>query len=132
MIVELRPEPVVYVCGHRPACASRMRADPADARTPMHNCPAATMMSLPMIREGEHADVRLIERGDFLGADAGKVRTDANGRPWMRAEVERSSGQIDVFVYAPTATVASGAEGGRDGQCGGVGLQGTRPGSGRN
>lgn len=105
MIVELRPEPVVYVCGHRPACASKMGVSPADPRVPMHNCTAAALMSLPMIREGESSDVRLVAREDYVGSDAGKVRTDAEGRVFMRSEIERPDGRIDVWVYAPTATL---------------------------
>jgi len=82
-----------------------MPVAPADRRVPMHNCPAAALMSLPMIREGETADVRLIEREDYVGADTGLVRTDAEGRVFMRAEVERQDGRVDVWVYAPTAVV---------------------------
>lgn len=106
MIVELKPEPVVYVCGHEPACMSRMQVSPADRRVPMHNCPAAALMSLPMIPEGSRAVVRTVEREDYVGADAGKVRTDAEGRVFMRSEVQHADGHADVFVYAPTATLA--------------------------
>lgn len=106
MIVELRPDPVIYVCGHEPACATRMPVHPADRRTPMHNCTAAALMSLPMIREGEKAAVRLIDREDYVGADNGKVRTDAEGRVFMRSEVEHADGHVDVCVYAPVATLA--------------------------
>jgi hypothetical protein len=104
VIANLVPTPVTYVCGHQPACATTMRVQPADTRTPMHNCPAAALMSLPMIREGERANVTLVEREDYEGADHGKIRLDAEGRPFMRSEVEHADGHTDVFVYAPTAT----------------------------
>jgi hypothetical protein len=67
----------------------------------MHNCPGLALMSIPMIPAGSRADVRLVERDDYVAGE--DVRTDAEGRPWMRAEVERESGQVDVWVYAPTA-----------------------------
>lgn len=105
-MIELRPEPIPYVC---PACQARQPVMPADTRIPMHACAGRAGMLLPMVPEGERSDVRLVERGDFLGSDAGKVRTDAEGRPWMRAEVERPSGQVDMWVYAPTATIESAA-----------------------
>jgi hypothetical protein len=90
----------------------------------MHNCTAAALMSLPMVREGEKSAVRLIERDDYLGADSapGKVRRDAEGRVFMRAEVEHDDGRVDVFVYAPTATLSTearsteGSAGGADGR----------------
>lgn len=69
----------------------------------MHNCTAAALMSLPMIREGEHADVRLVPRDDYVGADHDQVRTDAEGRVFMRSEIERADGRTDVYVYAPVA-----------------------------
>lgn len=89
-----------------------MPVAPADIRVPMHDCPAAGLMSLPMIREGEHADVRLIGREDYVGADAGRVRTAADGRVFMRAEVQRDDG-VDVYAYAPTATTVAAGKGGQ-------------------
>lgn len=59
-------------------------------------------MNLPMIREGERADLRLIEREDYVGSDLGQVTTDAEGRVFMRCEIERQA-QTDVWVYAPVA-----------------------------
>lgn len=67
----------------------------------MHNCVGMALFTLPLIHAGERADVRVIEREDYVGSE--DVRTDAEGRPIMRAEVERDSGQVDVWVYAPTA-----------------------------
>lgn len=109
VIVELSPEPVIYVCGHEPACSSARPVNPADTRIPMHDCPAASLMSLPMIREDSRAVVRLVEREDYVGADAGQVRTDADGRVFMRSEVVHADGHADVYVYAPTAVVEARA-----------------------
>lgn len=69
----------------------------------MHNCPGMRGFSIPMVPAGQRADVRLVERGDYLAGE--DVPLDGEGRPWMRAEVERPSGQVDVWVYAPTAYV---------------------------
>jgi hypothetical protein len=85
-----------------------MQAAAADHRVPMHNCQAAALMSLPMIREGERAHVRLVERDDYVGGE--DVRTDAEGRVFMRSEIERADGHVDVWVYAPTAHVRLTAE----------------------
>jgi hypothetical protein len=103
VIADLIPDPVVYVCGHRPACNARMPVYPYDRRTPMHDCGAAAFMSLPMIREGVDADVRLVPREDYVGADHGQVRTDADGRVFMRSEVVYADGHTDAYVYAPVA-----------------------------
>lgn len=90
--------PRLYEC---PRCTVTARIPAADPRTPMHNCAGLALMSVPLVPAGEHADVRLVEREDYVGSD--DVQLDANGRPWMRAEVERPDGRTDVWVYAPTA-----------------------------
>ncbi len=87
-----------------------MQVDPADRRTPMHNCPAAAGMTLPMIREGLDATVRLVEREDYVGDDAGQVRADEEGRVFSRSEVVHADGHTDAFVYAPVAVWAGSAE----------------------
>lgn len=76
----------------------------------MHNCRAAALMSLPMIREGADADVRLIPRDDYVGADHGLVREDAEGGVFMRSEIVHADGHTDVFVYAPMARLSATAE----------------------
>ena len=73
----------------------------------MHECRGMALMSIPMVADGERADVRLVERDDYVGSE--DVRADAEGRVFMRAEVEHPSGQIDVWVYAPTAHVGVAA-----------------------
>jgi hypothetical protein len=86
-----------------------MAVDPGDRRTPMHNCTAAALMSLPMIREGGDAVVRLVPREDYVGADVGQVRTDAEGRVFMRSDVVHADGHTDAFVYAPVAVLKADA-----------------------
>jgi hypothetical protein len=98
VIALLNPQPVIYVCDD---CTARMPVNPADHRIPMHNCRGRALMSLPMIREGERAEVRLVERDDYVAGE--DVRTDAEGRVFMRCEVHREDGHADVWVYAPTA-----------------------------
>lgn len=73
----------------------------------MHDCPGLALMAIPMVRAGERADVRLVDREDYVGTE--DVRTDAEGRPWMRSEVEHHDGHVDVYVYAPTAHAGSRA-----------------------
>jgi hypothetical protein len=109
----LTPEPVVYVCDR---CPERARIPSADHRVPMHNCRGRALMSVPMIREGERADVRLVPRGDYVNGD--DVRADQEGRVFMRSEVEHPDGHVDVFVYAPTAYSVASAEGGSSGNNG--------------
>lgn len=84
-----------------PRCTATARVATGDQRTPMHNCAGMALLTLPLVHAGEHADVRVVEREDYVGAE--DVRADAEGRPIMRAEVEHESGQVDVWVYAPTA-----------------------------
>ncbi len=67
----------------------------------MHECTGMALMSVPMVLDGQRADVRLVERGDYVGRE--DIRLDAEGRAHMRAEVEHADGHVDVFVYAPTA-----------------------------
>jgi hypothetical protein len=93
----ISPEPVVYACA---GCTTRARVPAADTRVPMHNCPGRALMAIPLIREGERVDVRLIPREDYVGRE--DVRYAADGAVFMRCEVERAD-QTDVWVYAPTA-----------------------------
>lgn len=100
----ISPKPVVYACDR---CTIRARVASADTRVPMHNCPGRALMSIPLIREGERADVRLVERDDYVNGD--DVRKDAEGRVFMRCEVTRADGHTDVWVYCPTAYASASA-----------------------
>lgn len=71
-----------------------------DAATPHHRCRALAGLMVPLIPEGTRADVRPVERGDYIGREL--VQTDANGRPVMAVTVERDEGQ-DTTVFAPCA-----------------------------
>lgn len=82
-------------------CSAGTRTPPDDPRTPMHDCPGMALMSIPMVRAGEKAEMRVVEREDYVGSE--DVRVNAEGTPIMRAEVEREDGRVDVWVYAPTA-----------------------------
>jgi hypothetical protein len=84
-----------------PRCTATARTSASDPRAPMHDCTGLAMLSVPMVKAGEHADVRVIEREDYVGDE--DVRHDAAGRPIMRTEVEHADGHVDVWVYAPTA-----------------------------
>lgn len=54
----------------------------------------------PLVPAGTAADVRALEREDYVGQE--DVVRDSDGRPVMAVVTERSDGQ-DVAVYAPTA-----------------------------
>jgi hypothetical protein len=90
-----------------PRCSAAARTPDSDPRAPMHDCRGLALMAIPMVRVGEHVDVRLVEREDYVGTE--DVRTDAEGQPWMRSEVEHKDGHVDVWVYAPTAHAGAGA-----------------------
>jgi hypothetical protein len=51
---------------------------------------------------GTRAKVVAVEREDYIGADAGRVRLH-EGRPVMAVAVTRDEGE-DRVVFAPTAT----------------------------
>jgi hypothetical protein len=53
-----------------------------------------------MVLAGIKADVRTVEREDYIGGDLVQVH---EGRPIMAVVTEREDGQ-DVTVFAPTAT----------------------------
>lgn len=69
---------------------------------PLHNCRGRALLTVPLIPEGERAEVRAVERDDYIKQEA--VQTDAEGSVFMRCEVERPD-RVDVWVYAPLAYV---------------------------
>ncbi len=97
------PGSVLYVCEKCPAIR---RVHVADTRVPMHNCAGRALMSVPLILQDSGHHVRLVEREDYVNGD--DVQTDAEGTPWMRAEVETAD-TVNVWVYAPVAHTSSSA-----------------------
>lgn len=91
----------IWTC---PRCTTRARSvRPVPA--PMHPCRGLAGLSVPMLPEGVRADVRPVEREDYIGGDL--VQTDGEGRPVMAVVTTRDDGQ-DCTVYAPTATTGMG------------------------
>jgi hypothetical protein len=66
----------------------------------MHACSAFAGLTVPMLPAGVKADLRAVERQDYIGGEL--VQVDANGRPVMAVVTTREDGQ-DCTVYAPTA-----------------------------
>ena len=89
--------PIVFECVR---CAHEARVR-AGAGTPMHNCRAMSGMSLPLVPQGSGADVRLVEREDYVGAERG-LRMVA-GRPVMAVETRRPDGSNDLTVFPGVA-----------------------------
>lgn len=89
-----------WVCAK--GCGSHGRT--YDHKIPHHRCKEMAGLMVPLIIEGTKADVRLVERGDYVGQE--KVQVDANGRPWMSVVTERPDG-MDCTVYLPCATATA-------------------------
>jgi hypothetical protein len=71
-----------------------------DTRSPMHRCKGMAGLLVPLIARGVRADLRPVEREDYVGKEI--VRVDANGRPIMAVKTIRNDGE-DCHVFAPTA-----------------------------
>jgi len=87
----------LWVCGR---CRTE-RLEPSSAAIPMHNCPGLGMLSVPLIADGDQADVRILEREDYIGEEQGLQMV--NGRPIMATETRRPDGSNDVVVYPGVA-----------------------------
>jgi len=97
-VARLQPE-------HRWACPNCTATDVTHEPRPhtrMHNCRGLKGLSVPMVPAGTRCKVEALERQDYLGADAGRVRLDGEGRPIMAAVTTRDDGE-DRAVYAPAA-----------------------------
>ncbi len=94
-------EPPIVVCNHcgMRALAQSVNLSPGDGAAQFHECPALGIMA-PLIPEGMKADVRKVEREDYVGGET--VRLDADGRPIMSVVTVREDGQ-DAAVFAPLA-----------------------------
>jgi hypothetical protein len=86
-----------------PRCTLTRLTPAGQPGTPMHPCPGMRAMEIPMREAGTDADVRLVEREDYVGDE--DVRVDEDGTPWMAAVVIHGDGHEDRFVYAPTAHI---------------------------
>jgi hypothetical protein len=77
-----------------------------DHKTPYHPCPEQNGVMLPLVHRGTKAHHRLIERPDYVGADAGGVQRmeDKRGRLVMAVETHTDDG-YSTTVFAPAATV---------------------------
>jgi hypothetical protein len=59
---------------------------------------------VPLLREGVKADVRAVEREDYVGKEL--VQVDDNGRPVMAVKTVRDDGE-DCTVFPATAAIMS-------------------------
>lgn len=71
----------------------------------MHPCPGLAGLMVPLLREGVRADLRVVEREDYVGNDF--VQIDGNGRPVMAVKTVRDDGE-DCTVFPSTATIKRG------------------------
>lgn len=97
-VVDLVPPARRWECRD---CAVKAEIPAAVSTTPMHACAGHKGFRLPLVPAGTGDRVFLVERGDYLNGE--DVPLDAEGTPYMTAEVERADGHRDVFAYAPTA-----------------------------
>lgn len=68
----------------------------------MHPCAGLRGLAAPLVPEGQVCKVEAVARGDYVGADAGRVRTDGEGRPWMAVRTTHDD-HDDLVVFAPLA-----------------------------
>lgn len=68
-----------------------------------HRCAGLHGLTAPLVPAGSKAEVRLVEREDYIGSEQG-VRL-VNGRPVMSLVTNRADGSNDAVVFAPTATL---------------------------
>lgn len=75
-----------------------------DYKIPHHPCPGFAGLMVPLVPDGTRADVRAVERPDYVGGEL--VQLDGNGRPIMAVVTERDEG-MDCRVFAPTAVAST-------------------------
>lgn len=71
----------------------------------LHACRALHGLAVPLVLEGTQAQVRLLEREDYVGSER---PTYAAGRPVMGLQIEREDG-TDAVAYAPLVTTGNAA-----------------------
>jgi hypothetical protein len=68
----------------------------------MHNCRGLLGMLVPMVEDGTHCKIELVEREDYTNGD--DVLLAPDGVPYMSAVTTREDGN-DTTVYAACATL---------------------------
>lgn len=82
-----------------PNCKQTSITHEAVPHTRFHSCVGLHGLAAPMLPEGERAQVRAVEREDYIG--------DSNAGRVMAVITDRPDGSNDTAVFAPTATVTS-------------------------
>jgi len=97
--------PQIWACTDE-NCGAAART--VDHKIPYHPCPAQGGVMVPLVRKGTKATHRLIERPDYVGADAAGVQpvTDTHGRLIMSVETHTDDG-YSTTVFAPAATATN-------------------------
>jgi hypothetical protein len=86
-----------WVC---PNCTVTDVTREAQPHTRYHSCSGLYGLSAPMVPAGVRAEVRAVEREDYIGKEEVQM---AEGRPIMSIVTTRDDGQ-DCSVLAPVAT----------------------------
>ncbi len=89
-------------------CSARDVTRKSEPHTRFHACAGMGGVTVPLLREGDDARVRVLAREDYVGTE--DVRVDDDGRPVMSAVTEYADGRTDVVVYAATAHGAARAD----------------------
>jgi len=89
-----------------PNCPATDETHEARPHTRYHRCAGLAGLLAPMVPAGERANVRAVEREDYIGTDQVPL---TNGRPVMAVVTERADGSNDTAVFAPTARITAGA-----------------------
>lgn len=87
------------------ALESRATGPVGGGAAQLHDCRALHGLTVPLIAEGIRAEVRLLEREDYVGSEH---VTYAAGRPVRGLEIMRDEGS-DAVAYAPLVTPRSAA-----------------------
>lgn len=87
-----------WVC---PNCTFEDRTSEAQPHSRFHICKGLHGLTAPMVPAGTRADVRAVEREDYIGNETPQIAP--NGRPVMAVVTERDDGQ-DAAVFAGLAT----------------------------
>ena len=87
-----------WVC---PNCTFEDVTHEAQPHSRFHTCRGLFGITAPMVPKGTRADVRAVEREDYIGTETPQIAP--NGRPVMAVVTERDDGQ-DAAVFAGLAT----------------------------
>lgn len=100
--VLLDPPAQLWQCAYRHCVAA---ARTVTTRIPLHPCPEMGGLMVPLVRVGERAGHRAIERPDYTNGDLVQDVRDRAGHLVMAVETHRDDG-FSTTVYAPTATAS--------------------------